>query len=208
MKKRGFIVIISILATLSMVVGSIQAGTIQKNISPATCLQTKTITYQFSQPSIQGNNEYATIALAEATGYRNIAGEPILPIIMRTIELPFGTTIKDILWQLQQPTIHPAHPEDHTSSTTNTVHHRGSDQTTLGKPRDLHTRPSLPRDMVLLPTHWRTQQTEHPDNVSDHPNQPSAIQPSPIHDTIAGLHHHRHHLSTTISDVFFIHRYL
>ncbi len=106
MKKRGFIVIISILATLSMVVGSIQAGTIQKNISPSTNLQTKTITYQFSQPSVQGNNQYATIALAEATGYRNIAGEPILPIIMRTIELPFGTTIKDMTCSFSsQPSI-------------------------------------------------------------------------------------------------------
>jgi hypothetical protein len=96
MKKRGFIVIISILATLSMVVGSIQAGTIQKIISPASSLQTKTMTYQFSQPSLQGNDLYATIHLAEATGYRTIAGEPILPIVMKTIELPFGTTIKDI----------------------------------------------------------------------------------------------------------------
>ncbi len=96
MKKRGFIVIISILATLSMVVGSIQAGTIQKIISPASSLQTKTMTYQFSQPSLQGNDLYATIHLAQATGYRTIAGEPILPIVMKTIELPFGTTIKDI----------------------------------------------------------------------------------------------------------------
>lgn len=96
MKKRGFIVIISILATLSMVVGSIQAGTIQKIISPASSLQTKTMTYQFSQPSLQGNDLYATIHLAEATGYRTIAGEPILPIVMKTIELPFGTTIKDM----------------------------------------------------------------------------------------------------------------
>jgi hypothetical protein len=96
MKKRGFIVIISILATLSMVVGSIQAGTIQKIISPASSLQTKTMTYQFSQPSLQGNDLYATIHLAEATGYRTNAGEPILPIVMKTIELPFGTTIRDM----------------------------------------------------------------------------------------------------------------
>lgn len=96
MKKRGFIVIISILTTLIMVVGSIQAGTIQKNISPASRLQRKTITFQFSQPSLQGNDLYATIHLAEATGYRNIAGEPILPIVMKNIELPFGTTIKDM----------------------------------------------------------------------------------------------------------------
>jgi hypothetical protein len=96
MKKRGSIVIISILATLSLVVGSIQAGTIQKNTSPASSLQTKTITYQFSHPSQKGNDPYATIHLAEATGYRNIAGEPILPIVMKTIELPFGSTIKDM----------------------------------------------------------------------------------------------------------------
>jgi hypothetical protein len=96
MKKRDFIVIMSILATLIMVVGSIQAGTIQRNNSSASSLQTKTMSYQFSQPTLEENDQYATIHLAEATGYRNIAGEPIIPVVMKTIELPFGTTVSDM----------------------------------------------------------------------------------------------------------------
>jgi hypothetical protein len=96
MKKRDFIVIMSILATLIMVVGSIQAGTIQRNNSSASSLQTKTISYQFSQPTLEENDQYATIHLAEVTGYRNIAGEPIIPVVMKTIELPFGTTVSDM----------------------------------------------------------------------------------------------------------------
>jgi hypothetical protein len=96
MKKKDFIVIISILATLIMVVGSIQAGTIQRNNSKTSNLQTKTMSLQFSQPTIEENDQYATIHLTEATGYRNIPGEPIIPVVMKTIELPFGTTVSDM----------------------------------------------------------------------------------------------------------------
>ena len=96
MKNRGFIVSISILATLLMVVGSIQAGNIQQNALSVSNLQTKTITVDFSDPTIQNHDTYSSIHLSEATGYRTIAGEPILPIVMKTIELPFGTTIQTV----------------------------------------------------------------------------------------------------------------
>ena len=95
MKKKSFLVIISILATLLFVVGSIQAGITQKTPTKNT-----TISYQFSQPTIDTTDQYTSIHLAEATGTRNIAGEPILPLVMRTIELPFGSTIKDISYQI------------------------------------------------------------------------------------------------------------
>jgi hypothetical protein len=95
MKKREFIFVASILTTLIMVVGSIQAGTIQPKTSTESLLQTQTHIYQFSHPLLQENNKYLTVQLNEATGYRNIPGEPILPLIMRTLELPFGTIIKD-----------------------------------------------------------------------------------------------------------------
>ncbi len=96
MKKRDFIVIISILTTLIVVVGSIQAGNTQRHNTPSKSLQTTTLTYQFSQPLIQTSDTYATIHLTEATGFRTIAGEPILPLVMKTIELPFGTLINDM----------------------------------------------------------------------------------------------------------------
>ncbi len=93
MKKKDFIIIISILATLLMVIGNIQAENIQQNNSKIVSLQIKIHT-QFSQPALQADDPYATIHLAEATGYRTIPGEPILPRVMKTIELPFGSTIK------------------------------------------------------------------------------------------------------------------
>jgi hypothetical protein len=96
MKKREFIFVAGILTTIILVAGSIQAGTIQPKTSTESFHQTQTLIYQFSQPVLQENTHYLTVQLQEATGYRNIPGEPILPLIMRTLELPFGTTIKDI----------------------------------------------------------------------------------------------------------------
>ncbi|DAC71910.1 MAG TPA: hypothetical protein DSN98_07925 [Thermoplasmata archaeon] len=96
MGKREFIIVASILTTLIIVVGSIQAGNTPIAKSTESPLQTQTITYQFSQPSIQEHNQYTTIRLNEATGYRNIPGEPIEPLVMKTLELPFGTTVKDV----------------------------------------------------------------------------------------------------------------
>jgi hypothetical protein len=107
MKKRGFIASISILATLIMVVGSIQAGITQQKNSGTVSLQITTVSYQFSHPIVQTSTQYATIHLMGATGYRNVAGEPILPIVMQTIELPFRSIIKDIHCRMtKQPQIH------------------------------------------------------------------------------------------------------
>jgi hypothetical protein len=96
MKKRGYLISISIFATLLMIVGGIQAGITQQNTSKTASHLTTTLSYQFSHPTFQTNTQYGTIHLVEATSTRNIAGEPILPIVMQTIELPFGTTITNI----------------------------------------------------------------------------------------------------------------
>jgi hypothetical protein len=96
MKKRDFIFITSILTTLIIVVGSIQAGNIQIKKSPESYLQTKTISYQFSNPSIQKNDNYATIHLTEATAYQNIPGEPLMPVVTKTLEFPFGTSVREL----------------------------------------------------------------------------------------------------------------
>ena len=58
-------------------------------------LQTTTISYEFSQPLIQQNDVYTSILITEATGYQNIPGEPIVPVVMRTVEIPFGASIKE-----------------------------------------------------------------------------------------------------------------
>jgi len=96
MKKKEVIIIISLFAILTMVVGSIQAGNSYTKKSTESLPEISTITYQFSPPLIQEQNDYVTIRLSEATSYRNIPGEPILPLSLNTLELPFGSIIKDV----------------------------------------------------------------------------------------------------------------
>jgi len=119
MNKKQFIIIASIFSTLIVVMGSIQAGPFQRITASASTLQTTTLSYQFSQPVLQENDCYSSILSAEATGYRTIAGEPILPVVTHTLELPFGSLIRDIqcilksnpemsLTQKITPAIHPA----------------------------------------------------------------------------------------------------
>jgi hypothetical protein len=96
MKKREFILVASILTTLLMIMGSVQAGNIQIKNPTETLLQTKTISYQFSQPSVKDNNDFVTLQINEATNYRNIPGEPILPVVMKTFELPFSTLVNNV----------------------------------------------------------------------------------------------------------------
>jgi hypothetical protein len=96
MKKREFIIVASILTTLLMIVGSIQAGNIQTKKPTETLLQIKTVSYQFSQPSVKDNNDFVTLQINEISNYRNIPGEPILPVVMKTLELPFGTLVNNV----------------------------------------------------------------------------------------------------------------
>lgn len=96
MKKKEFIVMGSILSALLMVVGSIQAGTTEKEKATEPLLQTASLSHHLSVPVVQENKGYTAILLTEATGYRNIPGEPILPLIMNTIELPFGARVQSI----------------------------------------------------------------------------------------------------------------
>ncbi|MBE3138028.1 MAG: hypothetical protein IMZ43_11655 [Thermoplasmata archaeon] len=96
MKKREFILVASILTTLIIIVGSIQAGNIQTKKPTESLLQTNTVSYQFSQPSVKDNNDFVTLQINEVTNYRNIPGEPILPVVMKTLELPFGTLVNNV----------------------------------------------------------------------------------------------------------------
>jgi len=100
MKKKEFILIISIFSTLLMVGSSIQAGSIDNEKTREPTLQTTSRSYQFSLPSLHEDFDYTAVLLTEATGYRNIPGEPILPLLRDTIELPFGARIQTIQYNL------------------------------------------------------------------------------------------------------------
>lgn len=96
MKKRTFIFVVSIFTTLFLIAGGIQAEkSIQKTTTRETP-QTTHISIQFSSPRLKEQDGSATVLLDEATGYRNIPGEPILPTVIETLELPFGSTVRDI----------------------------------------------------------------------------------------------------------------
>lgn len=103
MEKKEIIVIATIFVTLLMSIGSIQASIIVHRDQTASSVQTQTISFQFSRSQIVTQDETLTVHIPEATGYRNIPGEPILPFVMKTVELPFGTTIRDIRCTISEP---------------------------------------------------------------------------------------------------------
>lgn len=94
MKKTKARIIAVTLVPLILLASSIQAGNISLiTVSPA---KTITVTYHFSQPELQEINGFATIHINEATGSQRIPGEPMIPIVIKTLELPLGTRIKDV----------------------------------------------------------------------------------------------------------------
>ena len=96
MKNRKFILIVSILTTLLLIVGGIQAQKSIQKTTPKGTSQNAYISMQFSSPVLQEQNGNTAVLLNEATGYRNIPGEPIVPQIIKTIELPFRSQIDNI----------------------------------------------------------------------------------------------------------------
>jgi hypothetical protein len=105
MKNKACISFIAVLATFLMVAGSIQAGPISTT-SHIKSPQTTTISFQCSLPQINEENGFSTVQLKEATGSRNIPGEPVLPVIMKTLEFPMGTHILDVQCTLGDTTTH------------------------------------------------------------------------------------------------------
>jgi hypothetical protein len=96
MKKKEIIIIASVFATLLMIGANTQAEITPIKPSTKPLQITTTITYQFSTPLIQQTPDGSSIQLPEATGYRNIPGEPIVPLLMNTLQLPFGSRITDV----------------------------------------------------------------------------------------------------------------
>jgi hypothetical protein len=96
MKKREFIFIISILSSMMILLGGIQAGIAHQQKHTDSVPQTQTLSFTFSPPIFSENDQSLSIQLNEATGYRNTPGEPMLPLYIKTFEYPFGTQITDI----------------------------------------------------------------------------------------------------------------
>jgi hypothetical protein len=95
MKQQKIIVMLSLFATLFLVGATIQAGTVRQEARIEPPSTTMSITADFSQPQIQEQADSIVVLLDEATGYQNIPGEPVLPLVTRTVEVPFGSTVKE-----------------------------------------------------------------------------------------------------------------
>lgn len=95
MENRKTLISIIFLVPLIVISGSIQAGFFvsEKNTSS---LKTIIVNYQFSLPVVEEGLNGISVHLQDDSNYRMIAGQPILPISIETIELPFGTCIRDV----------------------------------------------------------------------------------------------------------------
>ncbi|DAC72123.1 MAG TPA: hypothetical protein DSN98_06800 [Thermoplasmata archaeon] len=63
---------------------------------PTTRNTTEKVTLRFSEPAIQNENTYATVALTEANTFLMEQGMPMLPSHTETYTFPFGTHIKSV----------------------------------------------------------------------------------------------------------------
>ena len=54
------------------------------------------VTLRFSEPTIQNENKYVSVALNEANSFLMKQGKPMLPSYSETFTFPFGTTIKSV----------------------------------------------------------------------------------------------------------------
>ena len=63
---------------------------------PVTEHTLEKVTLRFSEPTIQNENKYISVALNEANSFLMRQGKPMLPSYTETFTFPFGTTIKSV----------------------------------------------------------------------------------------------------------------
>jgi len=63
---------------------------------PVTEHTLEKVTLRFSEPTIQNENKYISVALNEANSFLMRQGKPMLPSYSETFTFPFGTTIKSV----------------------------------------------------------------------------------------------------------------
>ena len=95
MKNKKALISIIFVIPLIIISSSIQAGThlFKKD---ALSLKTINLNCQFSSPTVEEGPNGITVHLKDINNYCMIAGQPILPISIKTIELPLGTRIIDV----------------------------------------------------------------------------------------------------------------
>ena len=63
---------------------------------PVTEHTLEKVTLRFSEPIIQNENKYVSVALTEVNSFLMRQGKPMLPSYSETFTFPFGTTIKSV----------------------------------------------------------------------------------------------------------------
>jgi len=98
MKKRKTMIIIFFLVQAILISSSVYAIQSEYELDKknTTNIISLDLIQQFSTPEIREFNDYFTIHLDETTNFISIPGKPVLPIYIKTIELPFGSKLKDI----------------------------------------------------------------------------------------------------------------
>jgi len=96
MKNKKTLVYLVIMVLLLLISFNIQivAYGIGKN---TLSLETINVNHQFSIPIVKEGLNGINIQLQGINKYNMIAGQPILPIYIETIELPLGTRVKNII---------------------------------------------------------------------------------------------------------------
>ena len=102
MKKAKPLTVVTILISVIFIASSIQAG--PTSLKTTSSLKTTMISYSFSTPELQENNGFITLKLPETANSQFIPGQPVLPVLLKTIEFPLGTHIKNIQYTISQPT--------------------------------------------------------------------------------------------------------
>jgi len=98
MKKGKALIFVILFTIFILLVSSINAVNLpfeSKRIE-ITNNETIEITQYFSTPVIKDNKEYTNIHLKECNSFIMDTGNPILPVYLHTIELPFKTRVKDV----------------------------------------------------------------------------------------------------------------
>ena len=87
-------VIIFVQISLFSGINGTTVGMKNKYVHPS--LKTLKISYSFSAPEIVNNGDFVNIHIKEANSIRQDVGKPFLPVVLKTLEFPFGTHIVDI----------------------------------------------------------------------------------------------------------------
>lgn len=96
LRKIMAIIVLSLFIQLAVISG-IRGGDVHVMIrTDSEPFYTIELWYQFSVPMVRDAGNFSTIHLTEANSYITRMGEPVIPVVVDSLELPWGSQIIDI----------------------------------------------------------------------------------------------------------------